>query len=273
MASCRCRPAQEGQSSSSTSQRGTPAAAFCSRAPGAEDRNHSICKRGVRLLRLLRTLSSTRARIVRALLAVMLALAVLASAAPPEIVSAGHHCSMPCCQSARGERGGCAEGSCHVDLSNLAKPAKLTKPVKSAKLVESDPVCGAEKLLSRLKAVPPVRLVPAASEPPHGHLGHDSIEHGEAVAQPSQQHESGRHGTTPQMRAAAVSKPCAPGCGSAATSFTQLRRTRDAAALSFKLRPRPPSSSIRAREDERHTYASSAWRRPCRPRGPPHTFS
>lgn len=223
--------------------------------------------------RLLRTLSSARARIVRALLAVALSLAVLASAVPPEIASAGHHCPMPCCQGAGAGRGGCADGSCHVDLSNLAKPAKPAKPVKSAKSVESDPVCGAEKLLSRLKAVPPVRLAPAASEPSHGHHGHGSVENDEVVEQPSQQYESGRHATTPQMRAAAVSKPCAPGCGAAATSFTQLRRTRDAAALSFKLRPRPPSSKVRACEDERHTYASSAWRRPCRPRGPPLTSS
>lgn len=220
--------------------------------------------------RRLRTLSRARVRIVRALLAVVLSLAVLSSAAPPEIVSAGHHCSMPCCQGTGAGHGGGADGSCHVDLSNLAKPRRPTKPVKP---VEAEPLCGTEKLLSRLKAVPPVRLAPVASESSHGHHGHDPAEQVEDVEQSSRQHDSERHGATPHINAAVVSKPCPPNCGSAATSFTQFRRTRDAATLPFKLRPRPPSSDVSAREDERHTYTSSAWRRPCRPRGPPHASS
>lgn len=220
--------------------------------------------RGVILRRSRRAAHDTRVITVRSILAAALVLCVLLSAVPLEVLSAGKGCPMPCCQGGGAMHGGCADGSCHVSFPEPSKPLRPVEPTKPAERVESDPMCGADGAPPpRGEAEAHARHAPAAPEPSHGDDGHDAVEH------PSHRHAPEPHGATPQLTAATVSKPCAPDCGSPANSFSQLRRPGDAAALSFKLRPRPPSRGGRAREDAQRTSTSSAWRRPCRPRGPP----
>jgi hypothetical protein len=239
------------------------------------------------LRRTRRAALDTRATVVRSLLAAALALCVLLSAVPLTALSAGGGCPMPCCRGAGEGHGGCADGSCHVSFAEHAEPAAPSKPVAPARPAgpsEDDPVCGATAAPPpQAQAATRAHHQPPAPDTAHDHSGHDSVEQSEAaeaVEQPSHQHHSARHdhqhdsthhGAGPRLTTAAVSKPCAPDCSAPANSFTRLRRTGEAAALSFKLRPRPPSCVGRAREDARHTFDSSAWRRPCRPRGPPNS--
>lgn len=202
--------------------------------------------------RRLRRVLSAQAQIAKAILAVALALAVLTKVVPPEVVSASPNCPMPCCQGASATQGNCAGGSCHVSLAEFGKPAEPFRAVEPA-----EPLCGLKQALERVKT----RTLQATVE--------SAASQGSAAKRKSGHRHVSPHGATPQLATATLNKPCNPGCGSPVNASTRIRRSSDAAALSFKLRPRLPSIGDRARDDAQQISTTSAWRQPCRPRGPP----
>lgn len=189
-------------------------------------------------------------------MAAALAFVVAAGAVPFDSALGAHACSMPCCQSADGSPSDCKGGSCPVSHFGTEK----AEPPESSH-----------------------------ADPPHHAGGHDSshddaagAHHAEPEPDPSHaqdaagiehsSHEdvSPRNTSTAAPRAsAALSKPCPPDCGGLPTSSTQLRRGRDEAALSYKLRPRPPDVTARARDHSVVIKDSSVLRRQYPPRAPP----
>lgn len=173
-----------------------------------------------------------------------LLLCVLSGALPAEaVLDAGD--SMPCCRGMKGMGAECQGDSCPMHLTARAKPATR---------VEHDPVCGAERALQAL-------------------TGKTSLS-----AQASSEHEHGfdvsqRDGRQEFAGAASLAKPCpSECCGSAAASFTGLRRPRQEAAQTDNFRPRPPDSEPQSYAPTGLIKGSSALRREHPPRAPPNAL-
>ncbi len=191
---------------------------------------------------------------MRPLLASVLVLAVAASAVPPGAVSAAHGCSMPCCTGADGSAGDGEGESCHVSLRQKAKPAKPA---------DDDPMCGADEA-----SPSPARAAGAH----HATTGHVSthVQDSDEVEHSSHHQASPRDASTESVRASPIlSKACPPDCGAILNALTQLRRPRDEAALTHKLRPRPPSAKVRPPDRAGVAKTSFALRRRYPPRAPP----
>ncbi len=197
----------------------------------------------------------------RAFLGAVLALAVAAGAVPFGPALGAHGCSMPCCKDANGQPGECEGGSCPVSHFGGAK-AEPTQPPEADHShhagVEAPSHDGAEEGAHHAG---PGHASPHAS--PHAHDA-AGIEHSSHEDVPPRDTSNASPGAS-----AALSKPCPPDCGGLPTSSTQLRRGRDEAALSYKLRPRPPDVTARARDHSIVTKDSSALRRQYPPRAPP----
>jgi hypothetical protein len=198
--------------------------------------------------------------IVRAFLAIALALSVAASIVPLDIVSAAHSCAMACCQGMGGADGG-------------ACPLRHAGKVKAAAPVQTEHMCGA-------KVSPAAKPSSDMSMHDMGYAHAAHTEQGEVKAV----HSGGRHVSprntpkkanapkgTSESVTAAVSRPCPSDCGAFLNSSTQLRRTRDVAALSYKLQPRPPDVTRLAQDSASITLIASALCRQYPPRAPPTT--
>lgn len=215
-------------------------------------RLYRVLARGVGLRRpthMLRAQASVARIFLSALLACVSASSVIPSGGAS--ASAAHSCPMPCCQGAsRGDDGG---GSCPLDLHKKAKQSWRVK---------SDPVCGADKLFTR-------GVAPRARQ----HRPEHAASHAQGGAQV--EHNAGVNVSarnTPADAAsvsAALSKPCHSDCGAALNALTQLRRTRDAATLSFKLRPPPPAVARLSQNSFDPAKTSSQTRGHTSPRAPP----
>lgn len=192
----------------------------------------------------------------RVFLAAALAFAVVTGAIPLGTVFGAHACSMPCCKGADGMPGDCTGGSCPVSHLGKAK----AKPVKPA---PAEPSChtGGESA-SHTSAAGMHHSTPEHASPHEPDK--DKVEHS------SPQHVSTRDtATEPAFSPAAFSKPCPPGCGGLLNASTQLRRSRDEATLSDKLRPRPPTVEVQTQESVCVARISYALRRQYPPRPPP----
>lgn len=187
----------------------------------------------------------------------MLTFAVTASAASFGSAFGAHGCSMPCCRGVDGKPGDCEGGSCPISHFGKAK-AKLPKPAP---------------------AKPSCHIGGGA---PPSHEGTPGAHHAEPAHDPSHEQDVDKIGHSPHgdvslrdtstkaaIASASLSKPCPPDCGGILNASTQLRRGGDGAALSYKLRPRPPDSKVCSRDTAGVTKNTTALRRQYPPRAPP----
>lgn len=187
-------------------------------------------------------------RAVRCLLAAALACVLVAASIPAGAVSEGHGCQMPCCKGKGGGAAGhCDGGSCPVSLA----PAPTPEPPAP------EPMCGASPAPTRHKA--------------KRETSHEAKHEASHEAKHGPHHDASSHKKTPRAPSfsASVSRPCPPDCGALLNSFTQLRKTRDGAALVHGLRPRPPTAAALPRAFAHASKTSSELRRQSPPRAPP----
>jgi hypothetical protein len=214
------------------------------------------------LIKILRAPAFT----ARAFLAIALVLAVAASVVPLDIVSAAHSCSMPCCQGMDGADG----GACPFNHPGKAKPAApaQAEQMRGAKAATAETHSDGMNMHDMGHAH-------ASQHAAHNERGEVKVEH------PGGQHVSPRN--TPQttnapketsesVTSAVISRPCPSDCGAFLNSSTQLRRTRDAAALSYKLQPRPPDMTGLVQDSATIVNTAAALCRQYPPRAPPATL-
>lgn len=189
---------------------------------------------GPKVLRHARqTTRVTRPAVVRSILTTALLLCVMSGALPAEAVL-NPQGSMPCCRGMKGAGGECHGNSC---------PMHLRARAKSSARVKSDPVCVGARALRAAARQAPIALQEAARQ------------------ETSRQEFAG---------AASLTRPCpSECCGTAAGSFTKLRRQRSEAAASDSLRPRPPTSEPQGHDRPVFIKVASALRRLHPPRAPP----
>lgn len=193
----------------------------------------------------------------RIILAGALVLALLTGIAPLNALSStATACAMPCCASVS-EGGACATGACHSKISGHTQ--KKRPPVKSG---DSHPShCGS------------MRKAGASSEDAASPLHSITVEADSPTAQP--QHPASGD-SLPQRTGVidgAFTKPCPPECCAGVSAFTQVRRSRDASALSHNTRPRPPTMAAHLRRSDLLPPTDDAWLRGSSPRAPPLLFS
>jgi hypothetical protein len=202
----------------------------------------------------------------KAFLAIALVLAVAASVVPLDIVAAAHSCSMPCCQGMDGADGG-------------ACPLKHSLKVKPAAPAQTEQMCGAKAATAETHSdgmsMHDMGHAHASQHASHNERGEARVEH------PGGQHVSPRNTppttnapkeTSESITAAVIARPCPSDCGAFLNSSTQFRRTRDAAALSYKLQPRPPDVTSLVQDSATIVNTASALCRQYPPRAPPATL-
>lgn len=193
-----------------------------------------------------------------AFLAAALTFAVVVSAVPLGSVFSAQGCSMPCCKGADGMPGDCKGGSCPISHSGKAKTK--TKPAKPA---HSDPSCHAGDITQSHDGATGMHH----SMPEHAsshEQDSDGVEHS------SHQHVSPQNTSTElALTSTALAKPCPSDCGGILNASTQLRRSREEAALSDKFQPRPSDTEVRTQDPVGAAKISFALRRQYPPRAPP----
>lgn len=192
----------------------------------------------------------------RIILASTLVLALLTGVAPLNALSSAPSCSMPCCASVT-EGGACATGACHSKISGHQQPKR--PPVKSGDSHSSH--CGS------------MRKAGASSEDAATSLHNITVEADSKTAQHQHPASSDALPQRTGVIKAALTKPCPPECCAGASAFAQLRRSRDASALSHNTRPRPPTIAGHLHRSELLPPTDDAWLRGSNPRAPPLLFS
>lgn len=188
-------------------------------------------------------------RVARVLLAAAVLLAVLSTAVPFTIFASGPMCALACCAGrAPHAAGSCMNGSCHASLSGHTK-----KPLIhfEARIEQGEELCGLPRIKlysARLPAIETVTIY-ASSD----------ISQRASKTAPDQA----------SISTTALTKPCQADCGSCGSGFTNSNRQRNAAALAYADRPRPPSGLVLGKVDYRPTRKLSALCRRGTPRGPP----
>lgn len=211
----------------------------------------------------LRTRRFSPTLVARILIAATLVAALVSGTVPFGLTSSGHLCTMECCAGKPPhEAGSCMHGSCEVNFSVFKSPV----PPK-----EQEEHCGASKPKATEHARMHTQDSPApnkedSSVADHRHdLQVDSSEQERARKSNSQQ--------TTSVAASMLTKPCPPDCGAGTLNYSSPSRPREAAALSYANKPRPPSSIlIRSSSDNIFKTLEALYRR-SPPRGPPASFS
>lgn len=192
----------------------------------------------------------------RIILAGALVLALLTGIAPLNALSFASSCSMPCCASVT-EGGACATGACHSKISGHAPKEQPRE--KSGGSHSSH--CGS------------MRKDGAPSADSASLLHTSTVKVDTPLAK--HRHPASRD-ARPQRTGVikgALTKPCPPECCAGASAFTQVRRSRDASALSHNTRPRPPTIAGHLHRSDLLPPTDDAWLRGSSPRAPPLLFS
>jgi hypothetical protein len=185
-----------------------------------------------------------------------IALALLAGIAPLNVLSSAPACAMPCCASV-GEGGACATGACHSKISGHARNEQ--PQVKSDDSHSSH--CGS------------MRMAGAPSKVTVSSLHASTVEADSSTAR--HRHPASGDALSPKTGVVygAFTKPCPPECCAGASAFAQVRRSRDASALSHSLRPRPPTIDGHLHLTNTLLPTDDARLRGSSPRAPPLLFS
>jgi hypothetical protein len=187
--------------------------------------------------------------VARVILGATLLLSILGANIPTAALASGPMCNLACCAGrAPHAAGSCMNGSCHAFQLGHAKTSKIHLQLP---FHGSEQLCGLSQRTSR-NSVVSLRAFTALTL-----IG-----------------SSGRARSSRAPDAASVSrstfgKPCQPDCGAGAFSSSSQSRTRDAGAISYADKPRPPSTVRHDHSSLSRAKALDALCRRSRPRGPP----
>jgi len=190
--------------------------------------------------------------VMRIVLAVGLALALLAGVVPASLSSAQQTCTMSCCAGKPTH----AAGSCSHAFSDESETHKHgTTTAEAQHHTEATQTEGT--------TAPEIIEADASTS---SHCGTN--------AQPSTESAStGRAARPPQppsIKAHVLIRPCSPECAAAAVSnLSQVRRGRSVAVLTANHRPRPPTRASLTEQDFKLQTSPAVICRQSRPRAPP----
>lgn len=208
--------------------------------------------------------------LAQAALSLTLALALLTVLVPVGALSSSKLCSMPCCAGkAPHLAGSCAGGHCRANLS-IAKNEAAPEHAHAA----DDSSAGQQSAMHMHGE----HEMAAAEEEAHTYLSveveqaNDDAARDEAQGGAAQA-ASSNPALTASIEPAMLTRPCAPDCGVSTNGFTQLRRSRDSAALSTAGQPRPPTLIKFSTRSDTPAFKTGLLCRRCVPRGPPPFFS
>jgi hypothetical protein len=186
--------------------------------------------------------------------ALLLLIAVLASALPLSTVASGPTCTLTCCEGrAPHAAGSCMNGSCQAVIAGPIKRVHLHEAAPQ----QTEQLCGLPVLKGKTARVRPIQSLitrPFASTSRSLGTGHGALDQASVSTN-------------------AFTKPCQPDCGSCASGFMNSNRQRNSAAVAYADRPRPPSAAGLRNFKFGLTQALSAMLRQAAPRGPPPFFS
>jgi hypothetical protein len=181
------------------------------------------------------------------LVVALLALVLLAGLIPPGALSAAHACRMECCAGKPSHEA----GACSAALPSAA-------PDKTAQETKADEHAAHH---GEMQMSVTVDETEADASSDHDPTTDDSATQLQAPRPtPSRQSSVAAH---------AFTRPCSAECAAAVLSLSQVRRPREAAALSHIIRPRPPTLVTRADAIDSLLPSSAERRRQSRPRAPP----
>jgi hypothetical protein len=198
-------------------------------------------------------LGSTAMRVSRALLGSAVLLSILSANVPATLVASGLVCNLACCAGrAPHAAGSCMGGSCHAFLGTHKQKSHI-HPGTGIEPVEH--LCGLSRLKINSRRMPVIETatVEFSSD------GYSAHSRGQSTNGPGQI----------SVSSTALTKPCQSECGSCVPGFASSKRQRNAAALSYADRARPPSGVKISGVDHRRTRQLSARCRRDAPRGPP----
>jgi hypothetical protein len=199
------------------------------------------------LLFVSRIASTAQFSPARIFLAVMLTLVLLAGVAPLSSLSSSHECSMACCAGKPPHMA----GSCSVAFD--------TEEEAGAPDEANDEHSAHAHMTHTSGATTAARTI-------------RSTKHHERAKSSSAHHSTS--GTASKRAAsitsqATVTTPCSPECAAAATASVQLRRPRDAFALTAATMPRPSATRSFAGYRAAPLLKSAESARLSQPRAPP----
>jgi hypothetical protein len=195
-------------------------------------------------------------RVARVILGATILLSILWANIPTAALASGPMCNLACCAGrAPHAAGSCMNGSCHAFLNAPSKKAHLHH---EATTEQGEELCGLSRLKMKFGRLPIVKTVTVNSV---------SESDGAAPSRTSSAAQQASLSTT------ALTKPCQSDCGSCVSGFTSSNRQRNAAALAYADRPRPPSGVGLGNADYAPTQILSAMCRRGVPRGPPSSFA
>jgi hypothetical protein len=199
----------------------------------------------------------TPGRITRTILATLLLTTLLWNIVPVATIASGPMCTLACCAGrAPHAAGSCMTGSCHGVLAHNRKVHVHTEASSPTVLL-----CGLSRLPMSANRLPSRSRLAVLSD--FGARAHSDLSRDASKTFPDQA----------SIATAVLTKPCQPDCGSCGTTFTNSNRQRNAAALAYANRPRPPSSVRLGTVHDTPPRKLNALCRRGAPRGPPLSLS
>lgn len=195
--------------------------------------------------------------VARVVLGSTVLLSIICANIPTSAIASGSMCQLSCCAGrAPHAAGSCMNGSCHAFLTAPTKTAHIRH---QAPHEQAEELCGLRQLKTNIGRS--LLMEPMVAGLDVG--GHSLHSHGAS--------KGATHEATVSTRA--VTRPCQSDCGSCASGWTRSKRQRNAAALSYSNRPRPPSGSELVNIEYLPIRKRSVLGRRSAPRGPPYSFS
>jgi len=196
-------------------------------------------------MRMLKASKSDVFRLAKVFVGSGVLLSILAVNFPFAVFASGPMCKLACCAGrAPHVAGSCMDGSCHVTFGRQTKKVHVHHEATG----HGEQLCG----LSRLKSIG------------SSLFARDTIT---IVASPERSPNAPSDQT--RVSPAVFTKPCLSDCDSCGTSFTKTNRQRNAVALAYANRPRPPSSKALHKLDPCLVRKLDSHGRLGAPRGPP----
>lgn len=199
--------------------------------------------RSIRLFSRSPTPRPARISIARVILATMLTLVLLSSVAPLSSLSTSHECQMACCAGKPSH----TSGSCSVAFATDEQNESADEP-QQEHATHGD-----------------VHDVSGSTSETTASSGHHTTKH----HSPRKSLPTNEYSRILNVVSQTITSPCSPECPAAASAPTQLRRPRDAGAMSLTDRPRPPTLVLPKRSFSEALSLSAERRRQIRPRAPP----
>jgi hypothetical protein len=196
-------------------------------------------------MRMLKASRIDGFRLAKVLVGSAVLLSILAVNLPLAVLASGPMCTLACCAGrAPHAAGSCMDGSCHVSFGRQTRKVHSHHEATG----HGEQLCGLSRLRSigsSLLAIDTITIVARPERSPNA---------------PSDQ----THVSPPVF-----TKPCQPDCGSCGPSFTKTNRQRNAVALAYANRPRPPSGITLHKRDRGLARKLDSHSRLGAPRGPP----